>query len=273
GILIFKYPPATSTSIVFSVKAESKIEFSYVGMTGPAFWHLLPNSSICLDGRRQSPINLRSHTDLNKKFEPPCNVRVKNIVKAELVHTGTTIEVALGKEEEGEEGKGNEFLPASFTVGDETFKLLQFHFHTPSEHRIDGVHLDVEAHFVFKSQNDKISVVAIFFNVDLEGKENKFFKPILKNIPKPKEVINIRNIGLSKIFRDIKNIQEPFTYNGSLTTPPCTEGVRWWINHKHIQSISSCQHNKLRNAIGFNSRFIQLRESDYESDSKKENYY
>ncbi|RIB11707.1 alpha carbonic anhydrase [Gigaspora rosea] len=255
-------------SIVFSVKAESKVIFSYDGKTGPTFWHLLPNSSsICLEGRHQSPINLFSKIDLIKKFKPPCDVRVENICKAELAHTGNTLEVALGKEEEGVEGGGEEFLPAQFTVENETFKLLQFHFHTPSEHRIDGRHLDVEMHLVFKSPSEKISVVAVFFDVDHKGMDNKFLKPILQRIPKPNEAIEIRNINLKQIFRGINNIQKPYSYTGSLTTPPCTEGVLWWINDKHIQPISPHQRIKLRDAIGFNSRFTQVREPEPESKS------
>ncbi|CAG8713131.1 40893_t:CDS:10 [Gigaspora margarita] len=260
-------------SVVFSVKAESKVIFSYDGKTGPAFWHLLPNSSsICIEGRRQSPINLFSKIDLIKKFKPPCDVRVQNIRKAELAHTGNTLEVALSKEEEGAEGGGEEFLPAQFTVENETYKLLQFHFHTPSEHRIDGKHLDVEMHLVFKSPSEKISVAAVFFNVDHKGMDNKFLKPILQRPPKPNEAIEIRNINLKQIFRNINNIQKPYSYTGSLTTPPCTEGVLWWINDKHIQPISHHQRIKLRDAIGFNSRYTQDRFKEPEPESKSDSF-
>ncbi|CAG8597154.1 181_t:CDS:2, partial [Scutellospora calospora] len=200
------------------------VEFSYDGTTGPLFWHVLTNSSIiCQKGFKQSPIDIKSTVALKKKIDPPCEVYVEDIHKVELFHNGNTIEVARSKEETGVEGEGNAFLPAQFNIGDETYKLLQFHFHTPSEHRIDKVHHDVEAHFVFESQNKNISVVAIFFNIGC-GKDNAFLKPILnRKIPKPKERVKIYNIQLTKIFEAIEFIQNPFSYEGSLTTPPCTE--------------------------------------------------
>ncbi|CAG8742651.1 11412_t:CDS:1, partial [Racocetra fulgida] len=95
------------------------------------------SSELCLVGKHQSPIDIIP-TDYSKsQIPPPSDVRVKDVEEAELAHIVTTLEVAPCKEEEGKEGEGEAFFPAEFKIGDETFKLLQFHFHTPSEHRFD----------------------------------------------------------------------------------------------------------------------------------------
>ncbi|CAG8515046.1 4584_t:CDS:2 [Cetraspora pellucida] len=240
----------TILSIVFSVTTASKVEFSYIDDKGPQFWHLLENSSLlCLKGRRQSPINIDVLEPKIRSIRPS-DVRVKNIDEAELAHIVTTLEVAPGKEEEGEEGRGEKFLPAQFEIGGEAFNLLQFHFHTPSEHRVNGVHHDVEMHMVFKDRKERISVVAVFFDIG-SIKDNEFLKSVLiKEIPRPNGSTKLCNIPLKKLFEDINYIQNAFTYLGSLTTPPCTEGVRWWVNDKHVQYISSGQYRRLKNTIG-----------------------
>ncbi|CAG8701074.1 14194_t:CDS:1, partial [Cetraspora pellucida] len=162
----------TILSIVFSVTTESKVEFSYIDDKGPQFWHLLENSSLlCLEGQHQSPINI-DFLETKIRSMRPSNVRVKNIDEAELAHIVTTMEVAR------EEGKGEKFLPAQFEIDGETFNLQQFHFHTPSEHRVNGIHHDVEMHLVFKDRKERISVVAVFFDIGSK-RDNEFMKSVL----------------------------------------------------------------------------------------------
>jgi carbonic anhydrase len=230
-------------------QATEKIEFGYVGTLGPDFWHLLtPESAICKTGTKQSPIDITSE-DLKTLAEPP-SPKFEDACDVESIHNGNTVEIFSGNEETP--------LPAEITVDGEKYELLQFHFHTPSEHRINGRHTDIEQHLVFKSASEKLSVVAVLYNVG--EKKSAFMAPIIDNLPKEGgNSTKIDKIGLSGLLNDIEKITKAYTYSGSLTTPPCTEGVTWYVN-KNPQEVSAQQFSKLREAIGFNSRFTQLRE-------------
>ncbi|RIA97225.1 alpha carbonic anhydrase [Glomus cerebriforme] len=231
--------------------ATEKIEFGYVGVKGPAFWHLLSNNSaICQTGKKQSPIDITSE-DLETLAVPP-PAKFLDAKMVESTHNGNTVEISSGNEEVP--------LPAEITIDGELYKLQQFHFHTPSEHRINGRYHDIEQHLVFKSEDEKISVVAVFYDVGDE--ESAFMTPIIENLPMNVGDKNeIEEIGLSNLLCDIKNITQAYTYSGSLTTPPCTEGVTWYVN-KDSLTVSVDQLLGLRKVINFNSRFTQLRECE-----------
>jgi len=239
-------------TFAFSHTSAEGVKFGYVGDIGPAFWHELPgNNSICETGKHQSPIDITSK-DLETLAESP-SPKFYDAKNVKSKHTGNTVEIFSGRE--------GVPLPAKIRIDGEKYELAQFHFHTPSEHRIDGRHYDVEQHLVFKSEDDKISVVAVFYNVG--KKESEFMKPIINNLPvdvddEPKR---IKRVKLSSLLSDIDYITEAYTYSGSLTTPPCSEGVTWYVN-KNPQEVSVHQFLKLREVMGFNSRFTQLREYD-----------
>jgi carbonic anhydrase len=231
--------------------AEKKIEFGYVGALGPDFWHLLSEeSAICQTGKNQSPIDITDN-DLKTPAEPPAP-KFNDAVNVESINTGNTVEIFSGKE--------GTPLPAEITVDGEKYELQQFHFHTPSEHRINGKHHDIEQHLVFQSKSGKISVVSVLY--DVSAKESAFMAPIVEDLPKNKDDIKeIKKVGLSGLLSDVKNITQAFTYSGSLTTPPCTEGVTWYVNQEP-QDVSLNQFLGLRSVMGFNSRFTQLRPDD-----------
>jgi len=239
--------------VVFSFsdinQATEEIEFGYVGTLGPDFWHLLtPESAICESGKKQSPIDITSE-DLKTLAEPP-SPKFEDACDVESIHNGNTVEISSGKEDVP--------LPAEITVEGEKYDLIQFHFHTPSEHRINGRHFDIEQHLVFKSESEKISVVAVLYNVG--DKPSAFMTPIINNLPKEGcNATKLEKVELSRLLEDIEGVSKSFTYSGSLTTPPCTEGVTWYVNKKP-QEVSFNQFSKLRETVGFNSRFTQLRE-------------
>lgn len=250
---------------------EKKIEFGYVGDNGPAFWNTLsPESEICATGKKQSPIDITSE-DLKTLATSP-EPMFNDAWNVESVNNGNTVEIFSGNEETP--------LPAEITVDGEKYMLQQFHFHTPSEHRINGQHFDIEQHLVFKNAYEQISVVSVLYNVG--DKESKFMEPIVKKLPKNlDEKVEIEKVELNGLLCDIKNITEAYTYSGSLTTPPCTEGVTWYVNQE-TQSVSYNQFSKLRNVIGFNSRFTQQREGvnvlketdpEYPTYKKRSNLY
>jgi carbonic anhydrase len=106
-----------------------------------------------------------------------------------------------------------------------TFDLKQFHFHTPSENHIDGKSFPLEAHFVHLDTDGNIAVLALMFK---EGTENKVLSHIWSNMPKEagdKNGLDLSNIATSLLPEN----KDYYRFNGSLTTPPCTEGVRWLV--------------------------------------------
>jgi len=256
--LIFIFFILFNKNSVVSAEKEKAIEFGYTGDKGPLFWDLLSeDSKICKTGKRQSPIDITSKLLSAKKKKGP-KPDFQDALNVEIFNNGNTVEVSSGEK--------NKTLPATIVTSDDgtLYKLNQFHFHTPSEHRIDGVHFDVEQHLVFskvKGKNpNEIAVVAVFYNVGEE--ENVFLKPIVENIPKKAEEKNkIKKVELSTLIKDIDSIKNAFNYDGSLTTPPCTETVEWYVNKKPL-SLSVQQFKEMRNVIGFNSRFTQLRSDE-----------
>uniref|UniRef100_A0A1D1YNG9 carbonic anhydrase n=1 Tax=Anthurium amnicola TaxID=1678845 RepID=A0A1D1YNG9_9ARAE len=232
-------------------QAAESINFGYVGTAGPNFWHLLSNdSSICETGKNQSPIDV-TPDDLKTLANPP-NPSFMNAKNVKATNNGNTVEIFSGKE--------GVPLPAEITVEEEKYTLQQFHFHTPSEHRIDGKHFDAEQHLVFKSESGKISVVAVLYNIN--EKESKFMVPIIENLPKNvDDKKEIKKVELNRLLCDVKNITRAYSYSGSLTTPPCTEGVTWYVNQDPLP-FSVKQFNALRDIIGFNSRFTQVRDGE-----------
>jgi len=126
------------------VEGEGVI-FSYVGKTGPAFWDKLKGSSkICTEGKRQSPINFDTTKDASAKA-PKSDF--KDAVNVKIFNNGNTVEVSSGDEKTP--------LPANVIDDGTEYELEQFHFHTPSEHRVDDRFFDVEQHLVFKKKKWK----------------------------------------------------------------------------------------------------------------------
>eukprot|EP00347_Sterkiella_histriomuscorum_P001009 403373689 len=121
----------------------------------------------------------------------------------------------------------------------ETFQLLQFHVHSPSEHTFDGKHYDLEIHFVHKHFSDnKLAVLSVQFDVEDGGDRDNEFITALKLDSKNMTALTIPTMNL--INRLKKN--NLYYYKGSLTTPPCSEIVNWLVVHDP-QPISKTQIN------------------------------
>ncbi|CAI2176694.1 20164_t:CDS:2 [Funneliformis geosporum] len=221
------------------------IDYSYSGITGPMFWADLEGSDeICSSGKYQSPIDIPQEEI--HKFSKPDYVTFEDAENVEIVNNGHTIQIS---------NKEN-ILPATMKIGNDHYDLAQFHFHTPSEHLVDGKYFDVEVHFVFQTKEGNLSVIGIFY--DVSKNQNDFLCPIIDNLPlKKNDSLLIEFIKLSSVLEDIDYMNQAYTYPGSLTTPPCSEGVIWWVN-KIVQPISLKQYKQLRDVMGFNSRFPQV---------------
>lgn len=202
--------------------AADGAHWGYTGKEAPENWaKLSPEFSDCA-GKNQSPINLTDFIDaqLNPlKFDYKAGGN-------EVVNNGHTIQV--------------NYAPGStVTIDGKVFELKQFHFHAPSENQINGKSFPFEAHLVHMDQNGNIAVIGIMYT---EGKENKALAEFWSLIPE--------NAGDSKKLEKIVDAslllpaeQSYYRFNGSLTTPPCTEGVLW-ILFKESVSISKEQVEK-----------------------------
>lgn len=192
-----------------SVFASGGAHWSYEGAEGPEHWGEMSHDyATCKDGKSQSPIDL-SGAKAGKQDA------IKFSYKAspkEIVNNGHTIQVNMN------EG-------STITVAGKTYKLLQFHFHSPSEHTVNGKPADMVAHFVHKADDGQLGVVGALLK---KGKSNATLAALWKNMPtKAGDKTALKGkINVSKLMPGNKAY---YNYTGSLTTPPCSEGVNWMV--------------------------------------------
>lgn len=132
-------------------------------------------------------------------------------------------------------------------INQRTFALTQFHFHAESEHTVDGKHYPLEAHFVNQSQDGRVAVIGVFF---IEGVNNKGFQEVLDDVTdnQKTEITDIESM-----FPENKSY---YHYLGSLTTPPLTENVEWYIMKNPVE-VSKEQIKKFQEYYAHNNRNIQ----------------
>ncbi|MCF1750028.1 carbonic anhydrase family protein [Mariniradius sediminis] len=153
---------------------------------------------------------------------------------------------------------------STITVDDTTFNFKQFHFHTPSEHQIDGITYPMEMHIVNLLPNEDKNAVPQYLVIGIlfkEGKESKFINDFLAAIPKQEHETAELKPGTVKIADLVGTIPTTalghyYHYKGSLTTPPYTESVRWYIA-KHVYEASSAQIEAINKVEGNNARHVQ----------------
>lgn len=189
--------------------------WSYDGDGGPLRWGKIdPANAKCETGERQSPIDIRDgiRVDLDPvvfDYKP---------VRYNVVDNGHTIQVNVGA--------GN-----SISILGRRYDLVQMHFHRPAEERVNGVSYDMVAHLVHKDVDGKLVVIALLIQ---QGKPNSVVQTIWNYMPLEKNdtVQPPGTIDLSQILPTGRGY---YTYMGSLTTPPCTEGVLWVVFKEPIE--------------------------------------
>jgi carbonic anhydrase len=218
------------------------VHWSYQGDTGPEHWYALdPAYGIARDGRAQSPIAIDTR-DLT--VSDTMGKIVYHKTSFEVENNGHTIELAPV-------AAGNLII-----LDGETFALQQFHFHAPSEHLIDGRSFAMELHLVHKDSQGRLAVVGMMIT---QGERNETLGEIFENLP-PEitgegSVRREVEINLGELFTDLDGM---YQYEGSLTTPPCTEGVKWNIATGSIE-MSSSQIEAFRALYRGNNRPLQNR--------------
>ena len=203
---------------------------------GPEAWaQMKPEFAACGSGTRQSPIDIRDGIKVN--LDP---VRFDYKPSAfRVLDNGHTVQVNVGP--------GN-----SIDVAGRRFDLVQFHFHRPSEERIDGKQFDMVAHLVHKDIDGRLAVVAVLLD---RGSAHPLVQSVWNNLPLEKgdEVAARSTLDMNALLPTERSY---FTYMGSLTTPPCSEGVLWMVM-KTPMPISNDQIGIFARLYPMNARPIQ----------------
>ena len=235
--------------------AQRLINWTYEGKTGPQNWSKLDKSyHTCSTGKQQSPIDIKTKQVKNQKQLLPLFFDyLKEPLHIE--NNGHAIQIdedTLGVNFHSHTIQVNSGIDSTAFLKGEIYRLLQFHFHSPSEHTLDGKSYPMELHLVHESKEKKLAVIAVFIE---EGEKHKEIHEIFKWVPKKGTEIIVRKESLNP-FALLPNSKKYFYYQGSLTTPPCTEGVEWFVLKNPIQ-MSKEQLRIFRKLYHGNNRPIQ----------------
>ena len=226
-----------------------KMEWGYEAENGPDVWAQLSKEyGLCAEGKHQSPIDLVNPTPAKL---PAIPYEYSSTTSMNIRNNGHTIEVAYP------EGNWIE-------VDGTRFQLLQFHFHAPSEHTVAGKPFDMEMHLVHKSEDGNLAVVGLLIE---KGSHNVAFDPVWAHLPTvPGEMQRVENVTVDASLMLSLNGQVTdeapqylpscYRYDGSLTTPPCSEGVKWLVLTTSTE-ISEAQISAFKAIIHDNSRPVQ----------------
>lgn len=226
--------------VACSGAAVEHLHWGYTGEAGPEQWaELDPAYEICGIGEEQSPIDLTDErpqdlANLEVNYQPST---------INIFNNGHTIQVNYN------EGSFME-------VNGVQYNLLQFHFHVPSEHTVDGQHFPAELHLVHADAQGNLAVVGILLD---EGAESAALGPVWANLPAEEgEVQTVEgNVNAAEF---LPADQATYRYPGSLTTPPCSEGVSWFVMMTPAE-VSTQQLDELRALINGSNRPVQELES------------
>lgn len=215
--------------------------WGYSGKQGPAFWGSLSAANRrCSHGRAQSPMNLSG----GERAQLGAIKMRYRLTPLNIVHNGHTVQVNYGS-------------GSSIEIAGKRFHLAQFHFHTRSEHTVDGRSFPMEIHLVHKSDAGELAVIGLLVQ---QGDENLALREIWNHLPAlpgpaksaKRVLINARDLLPSRLGY--------FRYMGSLTTPPCSEGVNWFVMVEPIEA-SAAQIRTISQIMGKNARPVQPRNS------------
>ncbi|MDQ1264127.1 MAG: carbonic anhydrase [Campylobacterota bacterium] len=204
--------------------AGGKTHWGYTGHEGPANWgDLAADYSLCKSGKSQSPININSEVTVESEGLEKIGFDYSTGISS-VINNGHTIQVNF------DEG-------SSITIDGIKFPLVQLHFHTPSENQINGKEFPLEGHFVHATKDGSLAVIGLMFE---DGAENPFIKKVWAKMPRQAGGKEALSIPASEVNALLPKEKEYYRFNGSLTTPPCSEGVRWLVL-KSYSTISKAQ--------------------------------
>jgi carbonic anhydrase len=191
--------------------------WTYEGAGSPEHWgELSPDFKTCQIGMQQTPIDLNG--GVKAQFDKPFSLAYK-AVGGKVVNNGHTIQVNLDK-------------GCSCTVEGTAYDLLQFHFHHPSEHLLSGRSLAMELHLVHKAADGALAVIGVFLR---EGAANTLLSPVFDEMPMAAggEKTLPAMLDPSGLLPARSGY---YRYTGSLTTPPCSEGLTWTVLREPVEA-------------------------------------
>jgi carbonic anhydrase len=221
----------------FACAQQTAPHWSYSGHEGPSEWGKLDSTyAACSSGKTQSPIDIRGA----QKADLPAPKFDYNSVPLNIIDNGHTIQV--------------NYPPGStLTVGRKLYTLKQFHFHHPSEEQVNGHGYDMVVHLVHADAEGHLAVVAVFLK---KGNLNPLIDLVWQNLPTDKgTAIDVSGVTLNA--KDLLPADHGYyTFPGSLTTPPCSEGVTWYVM-KNPVALSEAQVTAFAKLYPMNARPIE----------------
>lgn len=209
--------------------------WGYSGKTAPKYWSTLSDDYAACAGKNQAPVDLRKFVEADL---PPLSLSYLDGGKV-FLNNGHTVQVNFNK--------GSKLM-----IDGTSFELKQFHFHTPSENMINTRHYPMELHLVHADFMGNIAVIGVMFTY---GDTHEGLEKLVKLLPQKK--------GDERKFEAAFNAKELlpedldyYRFSGSLTTPPCTEGVRWFVLKEPVP-VSRAQIKAFSKAMGDNNRPVQ----------------
>lgn len=230
--------PAMAWRAVFGLEEpRPQVDWAYQGDKGPEHWaDLSPEFAACRGGR-QSPIDLSNGRRM--QYSPLLFRYRSNALSVHNDGRSVRVDVSSG---------------SSMIAGGHEYQLTGFHFHVPGEHRINGAAADMELQLEHRDRQGRIAVVAVPMNAG--RRMNSTLSKIWDNIPGAEgQRFYGRQTGINPRLL-LPSDQSYFSYVGSLTEPPCTEGVEWFVLAKPLEVDSSYVQRLLR-AVGPNARPVQ----------------
>jgi len=225
--------------VATTAAAAQAPNWSYQGKTGPLNWSRLdPANKACSEGKEQSPIDIRG-AHLNKELQP---------IQFHYITGPVTLE-----------NNGNNIIvhvnPGSYIIAEGVrYELQQFHFHHPSEEAVKGKLTDMDVHLVHRSADGKMAEIAVRFALS-RGDANAMLAAMWPHLPtKPGTIERVTEMVNPGGF--LPADRGYWTYMGSETTPPCTEGVRWYV-YEDVIGVSRSQLDAFTSIFKMNSRPLQ----------------
>ncbi len=243
--------PAAKPSVT---PAPDDPEWHYEGAQGPDRWGALSAKfARCGEGRSQSPVDFAETVAGTEALELKTNLmpgalRIAHHEHvADGINNGHTIQINY---------EGGDTL----TIGNDSYELVQYHFHNQSEHTVKGKHFPMEMHLVHQAKGGELAVIGVFIE---QGAHNAAFDPIWSNLPKQKGVeIHYPHVNVD-VDRLLPVSRASYRYDGSLTTPPCSEGVRWIVmttpiqlSAEQLKAFTAIVHDNNRPAQPLNGRLV-----------------
>lgn len=228
------------------------VEWGYSGKQGPENWG--KNYPTCGIGKNQSPVDVLTERVLDigelVSVDETVGARPVGFLRIEPAYQDVPLKIINN----GHAVQVNYEAGSSMTVHGRTRALQQFHFHGPSENRVGGKSFPMEAHLVHADEAGNLTVIGVLFT---EGATNPMIETLWKHVPSEigKEVVvSDQTVNVADLLPEDMRY---YYYNGSLTTPPCSEGVAWLLLKEPVEA-SSEQLEAFRSMMGFdNNRPVQ----------------